>query len=641
MKPFNYFFSNNIILESNEGAAGEAESHLTHLEDLAIEEGKKGFIKFIDQVDNFTAFLEGLDSKTNVNLKIDGSPALFFGLDPRKEYKNAFFISTKSVFSKNPNLIHDITEVDILYKDAPQGLKDVLKSVFPLFKAGYDNSGYMYQGDLLYTPSRPPIEKNIDGVNYLTFQPNLITYAVPVDPKSKIYNNVLKSKAGIIIHAKFDITPSADGIITKMAGRDVSNVVDSLQKAGVFTESGNYKTLNVRLDIATKNKLNNLLNDAKNKISQIDDDFDRQYLSQPTEVNAAGKLVSKPNIISKNYLLQQYLNYMVREGGGIFKAAANNERFNPEKFQKGFVAFYNSKIDKAAEGKGERARQNSITKKQSLISFLNENENSFNSLLEVTYIMYVTKSLFLNLLKQATHQLDSMKGFIPVGDKYITQGEGHVLYVGNTSNQVKIVDRLSFSANNFLFSGNRGRAGTVPPKEDEENKIYTIGFFGGGFNPPHIGHYEAAKIAAKVNDDVYIIISQEIREDSGITPDIKQNIWNIYKPQLEKFKAKIHIILADVSPVRTVYEYVSQLNDSPDASHISVNLYTDIDDVNRYDRMDKYSNNLHSLNIKHTPRIGSGTTLRADIKSRNKQRVYNSLPTDVDKDAVWNILTSI
>ena len=86
MKPFNYFFSNNIILESNEGAAGEAESHLTHLEDLAIEEGKKGFIKFIDQVDNFTAFLEGLDSKTNVNLKIDGSPALFFGIDPRKEY---------------------------------------------------------------------------------------------------------------------------------------------------------------------------------------------------------------------------------------------------------------------------------------------------------------------------------------------------------------------------------------------------------------------------------------------------------------------------------------------------------------------------------------------------------------------------
>ena len=129
MKPFNYFFSNNIILESNEGAAGEAESHLTHLEDLAIEEGKKGFIKFIDQVDNFTAFLEGLDSKTNVNLKIDGSPALFFGLDPRKEYNNAFFISTKSVFSKNPNLIHDVTEVDILYKDAPQGLKDVLKPV--------------------------------------------------------------------------------------------------------------------------------------------------------------------------------------------------------------------------------------------------------------------------------------------------------------------------------------------------------------------------------------------------------------------------------------------------------------------------------------------------------------------------------
>jgi len=50
-----------VITEAKEEET--LKSHLTHLEDLAIEEGKAGFAKFVEQVENFTNYLDGLRSK--------------------------------------------------------------------------------------------------------------------------------------------------------------------------------------------------------------------------------------------------------------------------------------------------------------------------------------------------------------------------------------------------------------------------------------------------------------------------------------------------------------------------------------------------------------------------------------------------
>ena len=139
-------------------------SHLSHLEDLAVEEGKAGFEKFVEQVENFTNYIEGLRSKTAVNLKIDGSPAIFFGIDPRPEYKERFFIATKTVFSAEPKLIHSVEEVEQYYGDSDPQLKSILKTVFPHLEAGYDGSGKLYQSDLLFSPARPPTHQTIEEI---------------------------------------------------------------------------------------------------------------------------------------------------------------------------------------------------------------------------------------------------------------------------------------------------------------------------------------------------------------------------------------------------------------------------------------------------------------------------------------------
>ena len=58
-----------LILETNDD---KVKLHLSHLEDLAIEQGKQGFNNFEDHVINLINFLTGLSSKTKLNAKIDG-----------------------------------------------------------------------------------------------------------------------------------------------------------------------------------------------------------------------------------------------------------------------------------------------------------------------------------------------------------------------------------------------------------------------------------------------------------------------------------------------------------------------------------------------------------------------------------------
>lgn len=618
-----------VITEAKEEET--LKSHLTHLEDLAIEEGKAGFAKFVEQVENFTNYLDGLRSKTAVNLKVDGSPAIFFGIDPREGYKEKFFIATKSVFSSEPNLIHSVAEVDVFYKDADPQLRNILKSIFPYLEAGYDGSGKMYQSDLLFSPARPPSHQTISGMEYLVFKPQLIAYAIPVDKESKLYRLASTAAVGLVIHKGFKVQAEGNKIIPVAAGRDTNSIVLSLKKVGVFAEGSNYETLDLQLDPAIKTRLVQLLNNAKVKIRGVSNDFNILYVGNSGLVG----------------YLKQYLNEMVRTGGGMFTAAKTGAAFDINKFQKGFLTFVGNKIDKAASTKGPRAKANAEAKKAELNNFFSQNINSFNGLLGATYDMIAIKEIFLKLLSNTKHQLSDMKAFIPAGDKYITApGEGHVLYIGDTPNQVKIVDRLDFSANNFKYGGPKARTEQQPTLAQEEtepeNDTYSVGYYAGGFNPPHMGHFQAALMAAKENDELYIIVSAKEREESGITVDKKMAIWNLYKPLLEQHKAKINLLVAEVSPVRTVYEHVATLNDSPDASKITVNLYTNVDESegDRYSNIDKYKENLAALNIRPTPRVCEAKVLRAYLIAGNKYEVFQMLPSGVDKEAVWRILTS-
>ena len=125
--------------------AGAANTHLTHLEELVLTQGAKGY-------DLARAFLLELletlkgNSKSHVqtSVKWDGAPAMFAGINPEN---GQFFVGTKSIFNKVPKI--NYTEEDIIqnHGHAPGLVDKLTKALRYLPQLGITN---ILQGDFMF-----------------------------------------------------------------------------------------------------------------------------------------------------------------------------------------------------------------------------------------------------------------------------------------------------------------------------------------------------------------------------------------------------------------------------------------------------------------------------------------------------------
>ena len=73
----------------------------------------------------------------------------------------------------------------------------------------------------------------------------------------------------------------------------------------------------------------------------------------------------------------------------------------------------------------------------------------------------------------------------------------------------------------------------------------------GGYKPPHIGHYKAAKIASQTADKVIVFVGSATRD--RITQDMAVDLWELYT--LED-RDKIEIRVSEGSPVTDFYDFI-------------------------------------------------------------------------------------
>ena len=379
---------------------GMKNTHLEHLEDNILNAGTAGGLETVEFLENFGKMLTGKRSDLRVSTKWDGAPAIICGKDPVNQ---KFFVGTKSVFNKvNPKVCYDDTDIDRYYKAEllRRKLKTCLKYLSQTGIVG------VMQGDLLFTEEDKKFAR-IGGKQVVTFQPNAITYAVPVDSLKGI--SVMEAKLGIILHTLY--------------------IGETLQDMkAVFNPNWNLHTIHTDENIFIANA--NFADEAG--VTKFNVQQSAKFTALINRATGSLKRSSKFLNIIHEYgesqfimavLFKKYFNQRIRKG----KAIADTKRVASD-----FANFYSSRMDDEIDGKkSERGKNRYIDMKKTGLAFIAKYEQE----------IYFTVASYISVRtakKMIIDQLNKVKDIQTFVDGIASQPEGYVVSYNGT--ELKFVD---------------------------------------------------------------------------------------------------------------------------------------------------------------------------------------------------------
>jgi len=385
-------------------------THLEHLEDSIINDGAKGGRNAIAFLKSLQKMLVGNSSKkVNVTVKWDGAPAIVCGINPEN---GKFFVGTKSVFNKTPKINYTISDINRNHS-GPVASK-LAVCLRELKKLGIRG---IVQGDLLFT-NEDKKNVSIDGETMISFTPNTITYAFPVD--SPAGRRVARARLGIVFHTQYN-------------GNDMASLnasfgyVRGINSASVFVPSAQYK------DTSGNSTMN------RSEVAK----FNAQLRMAEGSLQKAGPLLNQFDArdpISVGFKLKTYFNSIVRGNQGMGKVKHLTDGFSDY-----YSNFIDAEIDARKTAKGKEKFKKA---KVDNLKFIERNKQS----LYFAIASYVTLQNTKNTVLQKLAQIQSIGHFIRTDTGYkVTAPEGFVA-TDRVGNVVKLVDRLEFSRANFTIA---------------------------------------------------------------------------------------------------------------------------------------------------------------------------------------------
>ena len=383
---------------------------MEHVSDLVFNEGVVGTRKAINFLRDIRNMLRGVETSIKVSTKIDGAPSIVTGIDPSD---GKFFVAKKGIFNKNPKLYKTQEEIDA-------DLSGELHSMFSILLVELKKLGIktgIYQGDLLFIDGDKKKEK-IDGVEYITFHPNTIVYAVPTN--SDLAKKISSARVGIAFHTSY----SGDSIASLSASFG-ENIVDKFSKtssvwaidAGYSNETGKATLTpdeSKRIDAA---------------LSEIGRLFNKTSADLINDINRNEELLKITKI---------YINSLIKTG---------NTSLDGKRMTLGLYQFVHDRYTKELLAKKtERGRiLVSSSRDQTLLFFNKYSAEQIAGLFELFNRLEETKKMLVNVLNRASalnHFVRTTNGF------KVTAPEGFVA-INLSGEAVKFVDRLEFSTLNF------------------------------------------------------------------------------------------------------------------------------------------------------------------------------------------------
>jgi len=385
-------------------------THMEHLEDVVLNGGVEGTRFAIDYIRGVRDMLAGKSKRAfNITVKWDGAPAIFCGTDPSD---GKFFVAKKGIFNKNPKVYKTPADVDA---DTSGDLAVKLKTALKYFAdLGIKD---VIQGDLLYT-SDTVKHVEIDGEEYISFQPNTIVYTVPVN--SKLAKQILRTKIGVVWHTVY----RGESFETMKAtfGEDISSKLKNIST--VWHTDATFKDVTGAATFTA---------DETKQITAILSQVGKLFNSIPAAVM---------NDISDNEELllrvKTFNNTKIRAGEKIT---------NPSQHVVGLMnyihAYYQKDIDSK---KTEAGKAKGKEKQKALLSYFTRHSKA-----DIAKIF-----VLMNLLVDAKHMIvnklnkvSALGTFLRTADGYrVTSPEGYVA-IDHIGSAVKLIDRMEFSRANF------------------------------------------------------------------------------------------------------------------------------------------------------------------------------------------------
>lgn len=382
-------------------------THMTHIEDKVLYGGVNGTRQAIFALRDLRDMLGGRKAG-KVSVKWDGAPAIFAGTDPRD---GKFFVAKKGIFNKNPKVYKTNADIDAdTSGDLNAKLKEALKH---LSKLGIKD---VIQGDFLFGAGDRKI-KTIDGQKYLTFHPNTIVYAIPMDQAQE----VRKAKIGIVWHTTY----KGKTFETMRASYGVN--VKALKKVPqVWSQDAMLRDVSKATMTSQETKeINKVLSEIGTLFNKISGSALRQ--------------------LEKNQVLAQHIetfsNSLVRQGISFHTQ-------NEKRLVANCIAFIRKKYAKEIEKRKTAAGKTTQQKKlDELLSFFSEsNKADLERVFRLQKLIITAKLKLINNL----NKLQDIETFVKTKRGFkVTGAEGFVAIDQLGGDAVKIVDRMEFSYNNF------------------------------------------------------------------------------------------------------------------------------------------------------------------------------------------------
>ena len=383
-------------------------THMTHIEDKVLYGGVNGTRDAINALRSLRDMLSGVD-KGNVSVKWDGAPAVFAGTDPRD---GKFFVAKKGIFNKNPKVYKTDAEVDAdTSGDLAKKLKLSLKHFANLGIKG------VIQGDLLFTKSDLKSEK-IAGLDYLTFHPNTIVYAI--EKGSKDAEEIKRAEIGVVWHTTY----TGDDFESMKANYGVN--VQALKKSSKVWQQ------------------DAMLRDLSNVATMSSKETDRVN----AHLSRAGKLFNEISGSTLRELEQnQDLAQLIEQFNNTF-VRSNTIITDTEQHVRNLINWIENKYQKEIDDrKSERGKQTQRDKLSKILKFFSkENKRSLKKMFDLQKAIVSAKLMLINKLNGIKH----IKSFYVTTNGFKSTGpEGYVAIDKLGDNAVKLVNRYEFSTNNF------------------------------------------------------------------------------------------------------------------------------------------------------------------------------------------------